>query len=329
MAEFYSNSRILSYNRDFMFVMGNRSAGKSFAWKCYCIDRFLKKGEQFIYMRRYDNELDNIKTLFDDIKDIKYPNVDFYIKGKEIYINGELAGWAVPLSIAYKFKSSSYVNVGTIMFDEFLSETKRYLKDEVDMAMNFYQTVARGGGKAIRKVKFIFIANAVSVFNPYFSNLNIIPKEGYTKSKSYVVELFTNESVNKEIAESQFYDLIKDTKYGQYAMLNSFYLDSNSFVGKESLTNASRYVATLKYEETEIAVYEMQDYLYCCSKVNKQFPSRYAFTTRDHDLNYIMLYRNKRTPVLDYLRVAFQNAQMRFETMQIKARMFQIMNVIE
>lgn len=328
MSEFYSNQRILSYNRDFMFVLGNRSAGKSFAWKCYCVDRFLKNKEQFIYMRRYDNELGGVKTLFDDIS-FKYPGVEFDCRGREIYINGDLAGYCVALSIAYKHKSKSYVNVGTIMYDEFLSETKRYIKDEVDLAMNFYQTVARGGGKAIRKVRFVFIANAVSVFNPYFTSLHITPKKGYTKTSSYVVEMFVNESVNEEISQSQFYNLIKDTRYGKYAMNNEFYLDSNSFVERLKLSNSNKYVATLKYEDTLIAVYEFEEFLYCCSKVNKQFPSRYAFTTRDHDLNYIMLYRNKQTPVLNYLRVAFQNAQMRFESIQIKATMFQIMNVID
>lgn len=325
--EFYNNRQILSYNRDFMFCIGNRSSGKSFCWKCHCINNFLKTGKQFIYLRRYDNELDKVMTFFDDVM-FKYPDVRFEVKGKEFYINDKLCGWAVPLSLAYKLKSVSFVNVDIIFFDEFLNETRRYLKNEVDLALNFYQTVARGGGKCIRNVKFVFVANAVSIYNPYFSQLNIVPKNKYTKGKGYVVELFVNEKVNDEIKNSQFFDIIKDSKYGQYAMNNDFYLDSNSFVQKVNLKDG-KYLCTLKYENQDIACYTFDDFIYVSSKVNKQYPIRYAFTTQDHDINYIMLYKNKKSKILDTLRVAFQKGQMKFETMKIKYTMFTLMNIIE
>lgn len=326
-SKFYSNKKVLSYNRNFMFVLGNRSAGKSFCWKCYCVDQFLKQHKQFIYMRRYDNELDNVKTLFDDIQ-FKYPNVKFDVKGKEFYINDEIAGWAVPLSLAYKLKSVSFVNVHTIFYDEFLSESKRYIKNEVDLAFNFYQTVARGGGECIRDVKFVFVANAVSMFNPYFNQLNIKPKIGYTKTNSYVVEMFTNDDVNEEIKKSQFYNLIKDSKYGGYALSNDFYLDSMSFVEKVNLKNG-RYLCTLKYMNSHYGVYMFEDFIYVCSKFNLQFPTRYAFTTQDHNINYIMIYKNKHNYTLDLLREAFKHSQMKFESMKIKGYMFEMMNIID
>ena len=49
----YSFDRINSYNAFFHFILTNRGYGKSYGAKKRCIDRFLKYGEQFVYVTRY------------------------------------------------------------------------------------------------------------------------------------------------------------------------------------------------------------------------------------------------------------------------------------
>lgn len=53
----YSFDKINSYNAFFHFILTNRGFGKSYGAKQRCIDRFLKYGEQFVYVRRYKTEL--------------------------------------------------------------------------------------------------------------------------------------------------------------------------------------------------------------------------------------------------------------------------------
>ena len=57
---------MLTYNCTFNFVIGDRGGGKSFGTLYFVINRFKKAGEQFIYLRRTERELDDAKpTLFD------------------------------------------------------------------------------------------------------------------------------------------------------------------------------------------------------------------------------------------------------------------------
>ena len=57
---FYSLDKVISYNIPVNVIITERGYGKSFSVKKYVIDRFLKHNEQFIYLRRYDNELKNV-----------------------------------------------------------------------------------------------------------------------------------------------------------------------------------------------------------------------------------------------------------------------------
>ena len=48
---YYDISHILTYNAYFNFLIGERGVGKTFSSKKFVINKFLKKGEQFIYLR--------------------------------------------------------------------------------------------------------------------------------------------------------------------------------------------------------------------------------------------------------------------------------------
>ena len=60
---YWDINKSLSYNALFNFIVGNRGAGKTYGSKKYVINRFLKYGEQFVYIRRFKDELKKIKKL--------------------------------------------------------------------------------------------------------------------------------------------------------------------------------------------------------------------------------------------------------------------------
>ena len=162
----YDVNKTLSYNCLFNFVVGPRGVGKTYSCKRRVIKDFITKGQQFIYLRRYETEIKSsqIDLFFDDIQH-EFQDHALAVKKKCFYIDGKLAGWALPLSRASQFKSVPFPYVTKILFDEFIIDQGliRYLPDEVQTFNEMYSTIAR-----LRDVTVLFLSNAITFTNPYF-----------------------------------------------------------------------------------------------------------------------------------------------------------------
>ena len=133
--------RTLTHNELFYIILGNRGGGKSYGAKWYVIDRFIKHGEQFGYIRRYKDDLkEPMEQFFKDIE-AKYPDYEFKANHKYLYIrlkseaddkwtDKDIAGYGFSLSTASNKKSISYPKITTLIFDEFLIDKgfQRFLK---------------------------------------------------------------------------------------------------------------------------------------------------------------------------------------------------------
>lgn len=171
------------YNARFYVVIGGRRYGKTYDPKYLAIKNFFQKGEQYIYIRRRQNELDAVKdTLFNDVA--SQMNVQVRVEGKKLFVRenptaedeenlkqGELKkkypwrlfGYAIALSAQMNFKSASLPNVTMMHYDEFIAEDgpTRELPNEFAKIEALYESVGRGRDK----FKFIFTANAESLDN--------------------------------------------------------------------------------------------------------------------------------------------------------------------
>ena len=84
----YELNDALSKNRLFTFVIGNRGGGKTFACQKWCLKDYLKNGNKFIWLRRYNSEVKEIKdkwcskTLMD-----QFPDNIINFKGNKIFID--------------------------------------------------------------------------------------------------------------------------------------------------------------------------------------------------------------------------------------------------
>jgi hypothetical protein len=170
---YYDPNKLLSYNRILNFVIGARGIGKSYGFKKHVVNRFLKHGKQFIYLRRYKGELVKLPQWFNDIKQ-EFPDTEFKVKGRQLFINNKLAGWGIPLSAWQSEKSNAYPDVETILYDEFIREKDNsgYLPNEVPALLNFMDTVFRDR----ENVRCIGMANAVTIVNPFFLYFRINPE---------------------------------------------------------------------------------------------------------------------------------------------------------
>lgn len=338
--KFYTCKKVLSYNTPFIFTLGNRSIGKTFGWTKRNIDVFLAKRRKFIYVRRYEEDLKRVAPSFFDAVAFKFPGHEFAVKGNGksgtiFRVDGMVAGMTIALSTATKFKSISLPDYDTIMFDEFLTEDDTYLPDEVGKALGLYQTVARGDGKPIRpEVKFVFIANNVSMNNPYFRELKIRerirPGTKYTvdTDRAWVVELTNNAEIANEIVQTPFGKMIAKTRYGDFALKSEFYLDNNNFVEKPS--GDSRYLCTLQYMGKQYGVYDYYNsgFVWISTKVDKKCKLIFALTTNDHQPNYTMLYKAKYNDVIRFMQFAFENALMRFDNGDSKSMFMDFMSLL-
>lgn len=186
--KYYSLNKILQANCDYNVVFGERSNGKTFASLTYILERYLKGEGEGAYLRRWKEDLraKRAQTLFASIVATgiigklskgKYNNVEF-VNGKwflskrtekeKLLMDSAPFCYAFALSDVEHDKSTSYPNVTTIVFDEFLTR-RQYIADEFVLFMNTLSTIIRDRNN----VKIFMLGNTVNKYCPYFSEMGL------------------------------------------------------------------------------------------------------------------------------------------------------------
>ena len=89
---YFSYKRILSYNALLNMIIAERGVGKTYGATKLVINDFLKKGNEFVYIRRYKTDLQKgCKKFFEAvIQNEEFPEHSLVSKGREFYINDTL-----------------------------------------------------------------------------------------------------------------------------------------------------------------------------------------------------------------------------------------------
>lgn len=108
-----------------------------------------------------------------EYESIHYRSGSFYLcnysdDGKPIYNENDCLGYAFALSDTEHNKSTSYPNVTTILFDEFLTK-HLYLNDEFILFMNTISTIVRQR----TDVTIYMLGNTVNRYSPYFAEMGL------------------------------------------------------------------------------------------------------------------------------------------------------------
>lgn len=326
---YYNPQKLLSYNRILSFCIGARGIGKSYAYKVHTVKRFLNHGEQFIYLRRYKPELRKVSNYFDNIKQ-EFPGVEFKVKGRELYINSKLAGWAIPLSTWQSEKSNAYPNVSTILFDEFLREkdNSSYLPNEVEACLNLMDTIFRDR----ENCRLIALSNSVSVVNPYFLYFQLMPdiNKRFNANESIVIEIPDSKDFSQERRKTKFGKLINGTDYGEMSLDNTFINDSPVFIEKRS--KDSKFVFSVVYNGMIMGVWVDVDrgLLFLSNEHDPSTRNVFALTTDDFKENNIYMKGWKNNYYLRKLVASFMNGYLRFDNQVLRNvgyEMFKKMNV--
>lgn len=332
---FYNFDKLFSYNFLIAFVIGERGVGKSFNSKLAVLKKFIRTGEQFLYIRRYKTELDTaLANFWDDLQANGYFD-DLHLEVKkskmltQFLCDGEVCGYAVPLSTANILKSTPFPKVSTIIFDEFLLDTGgtyRYLKHEVTMFLDVIESV----GRLRDNLKVILLGNALNVHaSPYFAYWDLeLPVDGSEfrtfKDGAIVVNYIRNLEYRKAKKASKFGKLIDGTEYGKYAIDNEILRENNSFIGKRP--HNAVFECELIINGTPLGMWNGHDgYMYISEKYDPNTVHKFVFDYSDHTEGTI--FENARQNIWMGLAIrAYKQGWLKFESQKVKALAVSVMN---
>lgn len=335
MSQFYDGTKLLSMldingNKPEIYMCtSNRSAGKTTYFSRLCVNRFLKHGEKFMLIYRFNYQLDDCADkFFKDINTLFFPGSVMQSKRRasgtyhELFLDEKSCGYAVSLNSADGLKNYSHLFSDTMrmMFDEFQSETNHYCSEELRKFISIHTSVSRGQGQQIRYVPVYMISNPVSIINPYYVEMGISPrlndKVKFLKGDGFVLEQGYVEAASKAQKQSGFNRAFAKNEYVAYSSESVYLNDNKSFI--ERPNGNPRYLCTIRYNGCDYAIKEYLDLgiLYCDDRPDKTFPERITVTTDDHEINYVMLKRNDF--FISNLRYFFERGCFRFKDLRCK-----------
>ena len=191
----YSSVEIRKLDCNYNIVIGRRSNGKTYDALYNALREYWESGckTQFAVLRRWDEDFTKQRgasmfnslicngdgdNVIEDITGGEWNSVYYYSRrwflakfdmdlNKRVTMEEPFA-FAFALSQMEHDKSTSYPNVKTIIFDEFISRDT-YLRDEFVLFINTVSTIARER----TDVKIWLLGNTVNQYCPYFEEMGL------------------------------------------------------------------------------------------------------------------------------------------------------------
>lgn len=320
---FWDMKDTLSYNAYFNFIIGSRRTGKTYGCKKYVIEEYLKSGKQFVWVRRFDSEFDDFNTktgkdsFFSDVKK-EFPEHKFEYKNYCFYVDDKAMGYAIPLTVSMKKKSSDFSSVHIIIFDEYIIEsgTSYYLKNEVQIFMNLVLTVLsyRDGVKGA-----FLLANSITFYNPYTWYFNLQKprnNKNIWRNDEYLVQIVKNQKFIDHVKTTRLGKIIDGTEMGNFSIDAEFIRDSEDFVLKET-PKKLRYYFTIKNVQDYYGVWINESVMYVSSKYDPSYKLIFVTKLDNHQPN-TMLLKGNRSVLFESFVKTFKMGDVYFDSIKTK-----------
>ena len=191
MGKFYSLKPILEKNATYSMVIGERSNGKTYSVLEYAITRYCQGKGQLAIVRRWREDFTGqlgqqmfgafqrsglIEKLSNNVYNaIYYWSSRWYLcfiddDGNRTAKDDTPLAFGFALSSAEHYKSTSYPDITTVLFDEFITPASRpYIPDEFVLFTNVLSTIIRQRNN----VKIFMLGNTVNKYCPYFNEMGL------------------------------------------------------------------------------------------------------------------------------------------------------------
>lgn len=319
-------------------ITSNRSAGKTTAFLIKALQNFSDNGKQFILLYRYNYELSSACDIFKDVLTL-YPTFGnemeqlsharglFY----ELLLDNNSCGYAISLNNvdALKKYSPLFADVDMIIFDEFMTESGKYLSKETQKLQSILMTIARGGGSQSRHIKLFMLANNVSLLNPYFIEFGIHerlqPNTRFLRGDGFIAEFNYNETASKEIQSNPLFTPFKHSNYMNYSTDKQYLINTSMFI--EKMSGKSSYLYTIVYDNQRLGVrlFNEDNILYVSHSDEPNCKRVITLKANDHDTNTIIV--KKHSSALEPLHHAFNYGYLRFDDLRTKSIILEILGI--
>lgn len=202
----YTLTNILSHNADYNVIYGERSNGKTTAVLRHGLVDHIDSGykNQMAIIRRWEEDFKgkNGQQMFEGIvalgwvKELtkgKYNSIYYYSQRwylcKYNDLGERVALADMPFALGFSitseehYKSTSYPDITTILFDEFITRGY-YLPEEFVKFQNLLSTIIR----LRTNVKIFMCGNTINKFSPYFAEMGLT---GIKKQKKGTIDVYT------------------------------------------------------------------------------------------------------------------------------------------
>lgn len=234
--KYYTLNKILAENADYNIIYGERSNGKTTAVEAYALQDYIKSDykNQFAIIRRWEEDYKgkNGSEMFSGIVNLgwveewtkgKYNSILYYSQrwylikydkdGNKIKQAEEPFAFGFSITSEEHYKSTSYPNVKTILFDEFITRSY-YIPDEFVKFQNLLSTIIR-----LRvDVKIFMCGNTVNKYCPYFSEMGLT---GISKQKRGTIDIYTYGETTLKVAVEYSDFETKSKKSNKYFAFNN------------------------------------------------------------------------------------------------------------
>ena len=325
--------RLKACHRTVNFVVGARGIGKTFGWKDDAVENFLKTGDQFLYMRRYDKELTDVKArdlFFPYELREKYKEHELVFRNGVYTIDGHTAGFPFALSTSASMKSIEYDRVKSVCFDEFIipnSSKIGYLQSEIFLFNEALVTIGR-----LRAPQFFLMSNNVSWSNPYFTRYKIKrpTKEQLEKEiilyKTYSLTIPKAEKYLHKVEQSPIGQFLMETDpdYFRYAFNNEIADEDNDFIAERPVN--TRYFCTISLDGQRVGVWtDNTGLLYVSDKTDPASPFEFNFKSGELKKSRVQL---RKGGMFERIKTAYLSDELFYEDADIKGIVADLMRLI-
>lgn len=303
--KYWNIKDILPYQRRFNFINAVRDIGKTYTTQGYFLERALNNKEEFFYVVRQVQEVNDgaFENAFQKVIYKEFPDIDIFFDKTTCYLGTKkdkirILGHCRALSSVVKVKKESFPRVKWLMMDEYMLEPKHarlYVHgwDEPDELLSIYHTIDREENRVI----CFLHGNNTAFYNPYHLHPAFdIPyiddgKIWYSKNVLFQRAVMSEE-LKKEKENNPFLDMIKGTKYGEYAAQGVYQGDNTDFI--EEMPNGCLHIFTFRIESEYYGVWHdtTTRKVYISEKHNADSGHVYCLTDQDMKENERLAKRN-------------------------------------
>lgn len=319
-------------------ITSNRSAGKTTAFLKKSLELFQENGKKTILLYRFSYELVACADIYKDVLFL-YNEYGKEMSAKsranglfyEMFLDGESFGFALSLNNPDTIKKYSplFADVDLVIFDEYQTESGKYLKNEIQKMESILISVMRGGGSQSRYVQVILLGNNVTLMNPYFIKFGIYNRlrfdTKFMRGKGWVAEFHFNKSASTAIKENPFAKAFENDSYIDYSSQNCYLVDSECFIDKPKGKN--KYLFTISHDGELYGVRDFYEegYIYISKKSDMTCKTVVTFKANNHTQNTIML--NHYSYIWQNIRDSYNGGFLRFDNIKTKSAIFDILAI--